>query len=72
MEAILATITDCDHLSSLRLEDLEGVWQRVESQFDLRLGFIETLGKELAAVEGQRSEKVRSKLPILFKFRSKS
>ena len=58
MEAALATITDGDHLSSLRLDNVKGVWQGVESQFDLRLGFIETLGHELAAAEDRRSHKV--------------
>ena len=59
IEAGLAIITDSDHLTALRLEDMEGVWKRVESQFDLRLGFIEALSQALGAVETQRSRQVR-------------
>ena len=58
MERDMSDIADCDQLSSLRLQEVEGAWQGVESQFDLRLGFIAALGRDLGAVEDSRSQQV--------------
>ena len=57
METALAGMVS-DNLSSLRLESVEGVWQEVEAQLNLRLRLIQSLGAELAAAEDHRSEKV--------------
>lgn len=40
------------------MSDIEGVWQGVESQLDLRLKTIEELNKQLNNLEDERSQQV--------------
>lgn len=52
---------DCyyqEQLSDLCMSDIEGVWQGVESQLDLRLKTIEELNKQLNNLEDERSQQV--------------